>query len=45
MLHVVGWGWGKRASDLAAPFEALGHLEEDSYTGAPVLRLVDARPA
>ncbi len=43
-LHVVGWGWGKRASELAAaPFEALGHLEEDSYTGAPVLRLVDAR--
>lgn len=44
-LPLVGWGWGERAGVLGETFEALGHLELDRYTGGPVLKLVDARPA
>jgi hypothetical protein len=44
-LALVGWRWGERADRLAGRFEALGHLEHDRYRGAPVLRLLDARPA
>ncbi len=44
-LAVLGWRWGERAADLEGRFEALGYLEHDSYLDAPVLRLVDARPA
>jgi single-stranded-DNA-specific exonuclease len=44
-LAILGWRWAERAGDLAGTFEALGHLEHDSYLDAPVLRLRDARPA
>jgi single-stranded-DNA-specific exonuclease len=44
-VELVGWGWRERESDLAGWFEVLGCLEEDSYRGEPVLRLVDSRPA
>lgn len=43
-VHVLGWGWAERRAELARPFDALGHLEADRYTGRPTLRLVDARP-
>ena len=43
-VSLLGWGWADRAAALAAPFEALGHLERDRYDGRPVLRLVDSRP-
>jgi len=42
-IRVLGWGWGERLERLAGPFEALGHLEQDRYSGCPVLRLVDTR--
>lgn len=44
-LEVLGWGWAERARDLTADFEALGYLETDAYRRAPVLQLVDSRPA
>lgn len=44
-IDLVGWGWREREGDLAGWFEVLGCLEEDSYRGEPVLRLVDSRPA
>jgi len=44
-VGLVGWGWGERATELAGSFEVLGHLEYDDYRQAPVVRLVDARPA
>jgi single-stranded-DNA-specific exonuclease len=44
-VDLVGWSWQARAATLAGRFEALGYLERDSYTGGPVLRLVDSRPA
>lgn len=44
-LGLLGWGWGEREADLAGSFEVLGHLEYDDYRQAPVVRLVDARPA
>jgi single-stranded-DNA-specific exonuclease len=44
-LAVLGWHWAERAEDLGGTFDALGHLERDSYVDAPVLRLVDARPS
>jgi len=44
-LDLVGWGWQPRAADLDGWFEALGTLDYDDYRGAPVLRLLDARPA
>lgn len=43
-VQLLGWGWAERQDLLARPFEALGHLELDHYTGRPVFRLVDARP-
>ncbi len=43
-MRLLGWGWAERVQDLASPFEALGHLERDHYTGGFVLRLVDGRP-
>jgi single-stranded-DNA-specific exonuclease len=44
-VQILGWGWAERREDLASTFEALGYLEADRYTGRPVLRLVEARPA
>ncbi len=44
-LAILGWRWAQRSADLEGPFEALGHLELDTYLDAPVLRLRDARPA
>ncbi len=44
-LRMVGWGWQEREDSLAGEFEALGHLLFDRYRQAPVLRLVDSRPA
>lgn len=44
-IDLVGWRWQEREADLGGRFEALGHLEMDSYRRAPVLRLADARPA
>ncbi len=43
-IDLVGWHWRDRAEIFAGRCEALGHLELDSYTGRPVLRLVAARP-
>jgi len=43
-LALLGWRWAERAHDLTGDFEVLGYLEHDSYTDAPVLRLLDARP-
>jgi single-stranded-DNA-specific exonuclease len=43
-VHFVAWGWAERRQLLAGRFETLAHVEYDSYRGAPVLRLVDARP-
>ena len=42
-VELVGWGWGARAADLEGRFEVLGQAEIDSWTGGPVLRLVDGR--
>ena len=42
-FDVVGWRWAERLARLPERFEALGHVELDRYTRAPVLRLVDAR--
>lgn len=44
-VELVGWGWQARAGALAGRFEVLGYLEKDGYTGGPVLRLLDSRPA
>jgi single-stranded-DNA-specific exonuclease len=44
-VELLGWGWQARATSLAGRFEVLGYLEKDGYTGGPVLRLVDSRPA
>jgi len=44
-VELVGWSWQARAASLAGRFEALGYLEKDAYTGGPVLRLLDSRPA
>lgn len=43
VVELVGWGWQGRADDLDGAFEVLGYLENDSWKGCPVLRLVDAR--
>jgi single-stranded-DNA-specific exonuclease len=42
-FDVVAWRWAEKARALPEEFEALGFFELDSYTGQPVLRLVDAR--
>jgi single-stranded-DNA-specific exonuclease len=44
-VDLVGWRWGERAECLAGLFEVLACVENDSYRGGPVLRLVDCRPA
>jgi single-stranded-DNA-specific exonuclease len=44
-FDVVGWRWADAAKGLPAEFEVLGRFELDSYTGQPVLHLVDARGA
>ena len=44
-VQLLGWGWGDRLLELSGWFEALGYLECDRYREAPVLRLVDTRPA
>lgn len=44
-VELVGWRWGERAGSLRGPFEVLACVENDSYRGGPVLRLVDCRPA
>ncbi len=44
-VELLGWRWQPRSSALTGRFEVLGHLERDGYTGGPVLRLLDCRPA
>ncbi len=44
-FDVVAWRWAERIAGLPSSFEVLGRFELDSYTGQPVLRLVDARGA
>jgi single-stranded-DNA-specific exonuclease len=44
-VDLVGWRWGERAGSLRGPFEVLASVENDTYRGGPVLRLVDSRPA
>lgn len=44
-IDLVGWRWAERAGCLRGAFEAVACLELDSYRNAPVLRLIDARPA
>lgn len=44
-VEVVGWRWQERAEALGGYFEVLACVENDSYRGGPVLRLVDCRPA
>jgi single-stranded-DNA-specific exonuclease len=43
IVELVGWGWQGRADDLDGAFEVLGYVEDDSWKGVPVLRLVDVR--
>jgi single-stranded-DNA-specific exonuclease len=43
-VELVGWRWGERAESLRGSFEVLACVEDDSYRGGPVLRLVDSRP-
>ncbi|HEX5758550.1 MAG TPA: single-stranded-DNA-specific exonuclease RecJ [Thermoanaerobaculia bacterium] len=45
VVFLLGWGWEERADELAAPFEALGHLEADDFRGGVALCLADVRPA
>ncbi len=42
-FDVIGWRWSERVTALPSSFEMLGRFELDSYTGGPVLVLVDAR--
>jgi len=44
-VELVGWRWGERVGSLRGSFEVLACVEDDSYRGGPVLRLVDSRPA
>ncbi|HET9208996.1 MAG TPA: single-stranded-DNA-specific exonuclease RecJ [Thermoanaerobaculia bacterium] len=44
-VNFVGWRWGERAGSLRGRFEVLACVEDDTYRGGPVLRLVDSRPA
>jgi single-stranded-DNA-specific exonuclease len=44
-VNLVGWRWGERAGSLRGRFEVLACVEDDTYRGGPVLRLVDSRPA
>lgn len=43
-VRLLGWRWAEREEALAGAFEVLGYLEQDTYRGGEVLRLVDARP-
>lgn len=43
-VELVGWRWGERAGSLRGSFEVVACVEDDSYRGGPVLRLVDSRP-
>ncbi len=43
-VELVGWRWGERVRSLRGSFEVLACVEDDSYRGGPVLRLVDSRP-
>lgn len=42
-VWLLGWGWKERSASLDGRFEVLGALEWDSYQGAPVVRVEDAR--
>ncbi len=44
-FETVGWGWAERAGPWRERFELLGSVERDRYRNAPVVRIVDARPA
>jgi single-stranded-DNA-specific exonuclease len=44
-VELVGWRWAERVRSLRGSFEVLACVEDDSYRGGPVLRLVDSRPA
>jgi single-stranded-DNA-specific exonuclease len=44
-VELVGWRWQERLEDLRGSFEVLACVENDTYRGGPVLRLVDSRPA
>ncbi|MFL6193105.1 MAG: single-stranded-DNA-specific exonuclease RecJ [Thermoanaerobaculia bacterium] len=43
-VELLGWRWVDRAGSLRGRFEVLACVENDSYRGGPVLRLVDSRP-
>jgi single-stranded-DNA-specific exonuclease len=43
-VELVGWRWEERAESLRGSFEVLACVENDTYRGGPVLRLVDSRP-
>ncbi len=44
-FEVVAWRWASRPGPWNGTFEILGCVERDRYRDAPVVRLVDARPA
>lgn len=44
-VELVGWRWQERLENLRGSFEVLACVENDTYRGGPVLRLVDSRPA
>lgn len=44
-FDIVAWRWRDRIEELPEEFDVLGYFELDGYTGQPVLRLADARPA
>jgi single-stranded-DNA-specific exonuclease len=44
-VDLLGWRWAERAEELSGRFEVLGYPELDSWSGGPVLRLADCRPA
>jgi single-stranded-DNA-specific exonuclease len=43
-VELLGWRWEERAGSLRGSFEVLACVENDTYRGGPVLRLVDSRP-
>ncbi len=43
-VELLGWGWQEKASNLGGSFEVLACIENDTYRGGPVLRLIDSRP-
>lgn len=42
-IRILGWGWSDRLERLRTDCEVLGHLEMDSWSSSPTLRLVDVR--